>query len=179
MIPSSIGWPEGLTTLRRGVSHTVFYRGLPWIYPIFHTFIRGETEQHCAERHTLLHTFGRRRSLCASFPHIILRLEPRASSSGSGHTSMLTVVPVVGMVYTEVYPGRHSRREVYTLGIPSWVVGRHTTLGSRGGIPPWYTPMYTPWVYHLLYTIIHPGHATSVTPGYTTIVTPWVYLRVR
>ena len=49
--------------------------------------------------------------------HINLGTEPRASSSGSVTPSMLTVVPVVGMVGRMVYPGgivgRHTGRHVY------------------------------------------------------------------
>jgi len=75
-----------VTTMRRGVYHRGFYRGLPVFYPIFHPFFLGEKLQLCAEWSSIVHTLGGWEDLLPALIVINHGLEPRASSASTEHT---------------------------------------------------------------------------------------------
>ena len=74
---STIGWPEGEPTMRRGPSLTWFYRGFSLFYPIFPVYSPGRAEGLCAEFPTDHNRKERSRGAGRPLTVINLRTEPR------------------------------------------------------------------------------------------------------
>ena len=96
-IPTTIGWLEGLRTMRGGPSPYWFYLRLPFVYPIVHIFLHGETEQLCADYSLFHHRKEDLEAHICLLSLIIPRVEPRHSSLGTDATvHMLGTDRVVG-----------------------------------------------------------------------------------
>jgi len=170
-ISRKIGWPDGERTLRRGVSHRGYTRGLPVFYPIFTVILTGERLALCAEDYNNSHTFEALRLTRASLSSIILLVEPRASSSGNETTGVGVPGADVQWCMYRVYPG------CIWWCIPGWVYrGVHTRVGIPGctyqgvpqGVPFQGVPQGVPTrVYHRVYAtrVYHRVYATRVYHG--------------
>ena len=150
--------------MRTGASHTGFYWGLPFVYPIVALFSPREQEQLCAEASSLFHTFGRMEVSMRIMALIILRVEPRALSHPAAH------------------PGCHQcstdgQRSVQWCTWEDGVYHGVYTRGIPGRVPLSHTRVYQE-EYHSPYPGIPQGVHPS--PGYTTGCTSltWLYLRV-
>jgi len=115
---------------------------LPCRYPILSTLTPGRAEGLCAERHSTVNTLRVLRLSGGLLSYINLRVEPRASSSGTAHHGDSVPGSTPLTVVYRVYPGMYSR-EVYREA--------YTTLGYQGG--------YT-GIYHTRY----PGGYTRYIP---------------
>jgi len=76
IILSTIGWPEGWRTLRRGASHRVLYGSCTFVYPIFDNFHperRSNNAQSCPPTLTGRRALGRAEAL---HPWVSPRLSP-------------------------------------------------------------------------------------------------------
>ena len=134
IIPT-IGWPEERDHSTQSCSTIGYIKGLPFVYPIFLSYCPGEREQLCASSSLFHHTLGRREGYMRLRTLTICRLEPRASSLGARHTSMLTVVPVCSMVGRMVYPGIQGG---------TYPGSRYPTMVPREAYRQVYHPVYTP-----------------------------------
>jgi len=153
-------------------------------YPIFNTFIRGESRELCAEVYTIPHTLRTWEGSMRLRTLTISGLEPRASLSGNGNTGtamtgsrlvryrMVVYPGCVGGAYSpgctlptmvgSIYPGI-PHPEVYPHPEVAHPEVCHPiyTLGTTLGIPPWV-------------------HLPRYHPGYTSLCThldipPWVH----
>ena len=157
-------------TLRRGASPKGFKPVLPCRYPIFPFFPPAETEQHCAQRHTNGNRKRDQRRREASFSHINLRSEPRASSpprrcartrctASTGCMSGMVVYPGWYRVYLpERVKGalrtlKEAKRRLRTLGVYPSVIP-----GYSGFIPVLWEPPLCAGFKAGLWAIIHPFH---------------------
>ena len=93
-------------------------RERPFVYPIFHIIVAGESGGFCAERYTTVNTLRVLRLTGGLSSLINLRIEPRAPSLRNVPAGDSVPGSTPRAVCTRVYPGVYSRRGIY---------------------PPWYT----------------------------------------
>jgi len=128
---STIGCRKGTPLCATDPNQWGFTEGYPSVIRSLLPFQQGERSNNAQRCPSISHTYGRRRASLRLISHIILLIEPRASSQLHGTAVRASWLPawcMVGWRYTQGGVGRDIPREVYTHQYTTRVHTREATM---------------------------------------------------